>query len=120
MSDRSSAGFLTSKELRGRAFVIFSAGPLQTNHSSHQLQHPLAANVDIFFGDNDKLDHRARLTAYAGAMDKVARSYPDDREASLFNALSLLATADPLDATYGVIAESPRAGGWPPIGARVA
>jgi hypothetical protein len=53
-----------------------------------------------FFGDNDKLDHRTRLTAYASAIDKVSKSYPDDREASLFYALSLLATADPLDATY--------------------
>ena len=53
-----------------------------------------------FFGDNDKLDHRTRLTAYASAIDRVGQSYPDDREASLFYALSLLATADPLDATY--------------------
>ncbi len=30
----------------------------------------------------------------------MGHSYPDDREASLFYALSLLATADPLDATY--------------------
>ena len=30
----------------------------------------------------------------------MGQSYPDDREASLFYALSLLATADPLDATY--------------------
>jgi hypothetical protein len=53
-----------------------------------------------FYADNDKLDHRTRLTAYAGAIEKLYRAYPDDREASLFYALSLLATADPLDATF--------------------
>jgi hypothetical protein len=53
-----------------------------------------------FYADNDKLDHRTRLTAYAGAMEKLHQTYPDDREAALFRALSLLATADPLDATY--------------------
>jgi hypothetical protein len=58
------------------------------------------AAAPAFFGDNDNLDHRTRLAAYASAIDRVGRSYPDDREASLFYALSLLATADPLDATY--------------------
>ena len=61
---------------------------------------PLLAAAMAFFGDNDKLDPRTRLTAYASAIDRVSRSYPDDREASLLHALSLLATADPLDATY--------------------
>jgi hypothetical protein len=53
-----------------------------------------------FYADNDKLDHRTRLMAYAGAIDKLHRSHPDDREAALFHALALLATADPLDATF--------------------
>ena len=65
-----------------------------------QREADFVAAAMAFFGDNDKLDHRTRLTAYAGAIDRVNRSYPDDREASLFYALSLLATADPLDATY--------------------
>jgi len=65
-----------------------------------QREADFVAAAMAFFGDNDKLDHRTRLTAYASAIDRVNRSYPDDREASLFYALSLLATADPLDATY--------------------
>ena len=65
-----------------------------------QREADFVAAAMAFFGDNDKLDHRTRLTAYASAIDRVRRSYPDDREASLFYALSLLATADPLDATY--------------------
>ena len=69
-----------------------------TNKSQRESDFVAAALA--FFGDNDKLDHRTRLAAYASAIDRVGRSYPDDREASLFYALSLLATADPLDATY--------------------
>jgi hypothetical protein len=68
------------------------------NKSQREADYVAAAMT--FFGDNDKVDHRTRLTAYASAIDKVHRTYPDDREATLFYALSLLATADPLDATY--------------------
>jgi hypothetical protein len=53
-----------------------------------------------FYTDYDKLDHRARATAYMGKMEQVAQRYGDDREARIFYALSLLATADGLDKTY--------------------
>jgi hypothetical protein len=53
-----------------------------------------------FYADHDKLDHRSRATAYMLKMEQVAQRYPDDREARIFYALSLLATADGLDKTY--------------------
>jgi hypothetical protein len=53
-----------------------------------------------FYADHDKLDHRTRATAYMRKMEQVAQRYPDDREARIFYALSLLATADGLDKTY--------------------
>ncbi len=53
-----------------------------------------------FYTDTDKLDHRARAGAYAAAMERIYKKYADDREAAAFYALSLLATANPLDATY--------------------
>jgi hypothetical protein len=53
-----------------------------------------------FYADHDKLDHRTRATIYMRKMEQVARRYPDDREARIFYALSLLATADGLDKTY--------------------
>jgi len=53
-----------------------------------------------FYVDADKLDHPTRTAAYARQMEQVARRYPDDREARIFYALSLLASADPLDKTY--------------------
>ena len=53
-----------------------------------------------FYTDHDKLDHRRRAAAYMRKMEQVAQRYPDDREARIFYALSLLATADGLDKTY--------------------
>jgi tetratricopeptide (TPR) repeat protein len=53
-----------------------------------------------FYSDADKLGHPQRAAAYAAKMQQVARRYPDDREAQIFYALSLLASADPLDKTY--------------------
>jgi len=53
-----------------------------------------------FYADYDKLDHRTRAAAYMRKMEAVAQRYPDDREARIFYALSLLATADGLDKTY--------------------
>jgi tetratricopeptide (TPR) repeat protein len=53
-----------------------------------------------FYTDYDKLDHRTRATAYMRKMEQIAQRYSDDREARMFYALSLLATADGLDKTY--------------------
>jgi tetratricopeptide (TPR) repeat protein len=58
------------------------------------------AAVAKFYADSDKLDHRTRARAYSDAMETVYRKYPDDREAAAFYALSMVATADPLDDTY--------------------
>jgi hypothetical protein len=54
----------------------------------------------VFYTDSDKLDHRSRALAYSRKMEAVAQSHPDDREARIFYALSLLASADPLDKAY--------------------
>src|SRR5262249_50210243 len=56
--------------------------------------------IDTYYRDNDKLDHRTRAAAYEKAMEQVSRRYPDDREAAVFYALALNATAVPTDKTY--------------------
>ncbi|HVP44171.1 MAG TPA: hypothetical protein VMS96_12120 [Terriglobales bacterium] len=58
------------------------------------------AAIGAFYKDSDKLNHYARAQAYEKAMQQVAERYPDDREASIFYALALLATAPPTDKTY--------------------
>jgi hypothetical protein len=58
------------------------------------------AALATFYRDADKLDHRTRAVAYEKAMEQLAGRYPEDREASVFYALALDATALPTDKTY--------------------
>lgn len=45
-------------------------------------------------------DQRARLLAYEEAMAALAAMYPDDTEARIFHAISVVGTASPSDKTY--------------------
>jgi tetratricopeptide (TPR) repeat protein len=58
------------------------------------------AAIEVFYKDSDKLDHRSRTLAYEKAMERIHLQYPDDREAAIFYALALNATAPPTDKTY--------------------
>jgi tetratricopeptide (TPR) repeat protein len=53
--------------------------------------------VRMLYGEGDKL---ARDRAYAAAMEKIYRQYPDDLEAASFYSLSLLGTVRPGDKGY--------------------
>jgi len=50
--------------------------------------------VRVLYGEGDK---SARDKAYAAAMEKIYRDHPDDAEAALFYALSLMGTVRPED-----------------------
>ena len=56
--------------------------------------------IATFYRDSDRLDNRTRSVAYEKAMEQVYSRYPDDREAGVFYALALNATALPTDKTY--------------------
>lgn len=56
-----------------------------------QRERDYVAAVELFFKDSDKLDHRARASAYGEAMGRLTRRYPADREAGIFYALALVA-----------------------------
>jgi hypothetical protein len=58
------------------------------------------AAIAAFYRDNDKLDHQTRAIAYEKAMEQVSRRYPDDREAAVFYALALNASALKTDRTF--------------------
>jgi len=61
------------------------------------------AAIAVFYKDYDKLDYHRRALAYEQAMERVRRRYPQDREAAVFYALSLNATAlatVPADKSY--------------------
>ena len=56
--------------------------------------------IESYYRDSDKTDHRTRAMAYEKAMAQLFARYPDDREAAVFYALALNATAAPTDKTY--------------------
>lgn len=56
--------------------------------------------IGAFYQDAEKLEHRPRALAYKAGMEKLSASFPDDDEAAVFYALSLLGTAPPSDATF--------------------
>jgi|HubBroStandDraft_6_1064221.scaffolds.fasta_scaffold00076_32 tetratricopeptide (TPR) repeat protein len=63
-------------------------------------EHAYIAAIAAFYGDSRKLNHEARAKAYSDAMKKVYETYPDDHEAAVFYALSLLASEPHDDATF--------------------
>jgi tetratricopeptide (TPR) repeat protein len=58
------------------------------------------AAIGAFYRDSANLEHAARAKAYSDAMKKVYTTYPDDHEAAVFYALSLLASEPHHDATF--------------------
>jgi hypothetical protein len=58
------------------------------------------AAIATFYENYGNIDHRTRALAYEKAMQQVAQRYAEDREASVFYSLALLATAPPTDKTY--------------------
>ena len=58
------------------------------------------AAIEAYYKDYDKRDPRTRALSYEKAMEQVYLRNPDDREAAVFYALSLLGTAPPTDKTY--------------------
>lgn len=47
--------------------------------------------LEVFYRDAAKVDHKTRALAYSSALEQLHRNYPNDREASVFYALSLIA-----------------------------
>jgi tetratricopeptide (TPR) repeat protein len=58
------------------------------------------AAVEAFVRDRDRLDHRARVTAFEEKMGEVAAANPEDMEAAILHALVTSANFDPADRTY--------------------
>jgi hypothetical protein len=86
--------------------------PAQIQQGLDAVAHARAANpktarerayidaVAVLFTDAGTVSQPARIAAYERAMSAVAAAYPDDREASIFWALALTASAPPTDKTY--------------------
>ena len=58
------------------------------------------AAIEIFYKDPNKVPHRERALKWRKAMQQLSERYPEDREAAIFFALALIATAPATDKTY--------------------
>jgi tetratricopeptide (TPR) repeat protein len=58
------------------------------------------AAIGVFYRDSDRLGHQARAQAYSDALLQLSKRLPDDHEAQIFYALSLLGAAPPGDANF--------------------
>lgn len=56
--------------------------------------------IASFYSDWNKTDHRTRCQRFEKAMEKVHMDFPDDKEAAVFYALSLDASANPADTSF--------------------
>lgn len=56
--------------------------------------------LGLFYKNWNKTDHHSRCVNFENAMEKLHASYPGDKEAAIFYALSLDAAASPTDKTY--------------------
>jgi len=77
------------------AIAKATAAPTKTPREADYI-----AAIAAFYRDNDKLDHQTRAVAYEKAMQQVSERYPDDREAAVFYALALNASALKTDKTF--------------------
>jgi len=57
--------------------------------------------IFAFYNDWDHTDHRTRALRYQSQMETIYRTYPEDREAAVFYALSVISTAPTSDPSYG-------------------
>src|SRR5574341_309812 len=65
-----------------------------------QRERDYIAALEVFYKDAATIDHRTRALAYLEAMERLSQRYPADREAAIFYALALNATALPTDKAY--------------------
>jgi hypothetical protein len=56
--------------------------------------------IGAFYDDYEKLDHKTRSVKFEKAMEALYQKYSNEKEAAIFYALALNATADPTDKSY--------------------
>src|SRR2546428_10412841 len=67
----------------------------KTAGAKTQRERDYISAIETFYKDADTGDHRTRALGYRQAMEQLTARYPDDREAAVFYALALNATALP-------------------------
>jgi hypothetical protein len=57
--------------------------------------------IEVFYAGPGEVDYATRRQAYANALERLHRRYPDDREAEIFYAYALSALGSPTDLSFG-------------------
>ena len=84
----------------GLAAGIAEVGFASSLAAGTQRERDFIAAARAYYDDADHVAPAARALRYSDAMASVARAYPEDDEAQVFYALSLVATASPADHTH--------------------
>jgi tetratricopeptide (TPR) repeat protein len=79
----------TAAELQKGSAAVEKA---KTAGARTQRERDYTEALELFYKDADNVDHRTRSFAYSKAMEQLYQRYASDREASVFYALSLIAT----------------------------
>lgn len=87
----------TSMELEKGAKVIAIAQSLKQKTG---VETGFIDALALFYKNYDVLDHRTRSMSYEKEMEKIYKNRPGNKEAAIFFALALLATADPTDKSF--------------------
>ena len=87
----------TTAELQKGAKAIEIANSIK-NKSERESGY--IAAIGAFYRDWEKKDHLTRCIDFEKAMEALHRTYPSDKEAAIFYALALNASAAPTDKTY--------------------
>jgi len=72
----------------------------QKLHPSDDRDRSYVAAIAAFYGGSKKRTYQARADAYSKAMESIHQHHPEDREAAVFYALSLLASAPDKDTNF--------------------
>jgi tetratricopeptide (TPR) repeat protein len=78
----------TAAELEKGRTAIAKAAAIGT---SSQRERDYIGALEAFYRDSDRVGHKDRALAYLSAMEQLHQRYPEDREAGIFYALTLIA-----------------------------
>lgn len=82
-------------EKGSKAIVIAQSLTQKTKKESDYIE-----AIALFYKDWNNTDHRTRSIRYEKAMENLYTNYPNDKEAAIFYALALNASADPADKSF--------------------
>ena len=89
-----------SEALLVRGQTAIAGARAATSSRTTQREKDYIAAAGELFANFANVSHANRVSAYERAMSSLATRYPDDTEAAIFHAISLVAAASPSDKTY--------------------